>query len=248
MMAPSLAGSPRVNGHRDYIVKALLKGLSGPLDGVSYSEVMVPMGANTDEWVAAVASYVRTSFGNAGGLVTADDVARARAVTTTRRVPWTQSELEATLPRLLDPQPTWTVTASHNSPTAGNALSMRTWSAGAPQAKGMWYQVELAEPALVTELQFDVPTARAGAQGGVPSTDSPPAPFPRAFQVETSMDGRKWGKAAAEGKGVAGRNVVVFAPVRAKFVRIIQTEDKPDVPDWTMTNVRLFEVLTPAPR
>ena len=30
MMAPPLAGSPRVNGHRDYVIKTLLKGLTGP--------------------------------------------------------------------------------------------------------------------------------------------------------------------------------------------------------------------------
>ena len=28
--------------------------------------VMVPMGTNTDEWIADVANYVRNSFGNRG--------------------------------------------------------------------------------------------------------------------------------------------------------------------------------------
>ena len=32
-MAPSLAGSPRVQGHRDYMIKTLLHGLTGPIDG-----------------------------------------------------------------------------------------------------------------------------------------------------------------------------------------------------------------------
>ncbi|MCC7010011.1 MAG: hypothetical protein IT184_14485 [Acidobacteria bacterium] len=251
MMAPSLAGSPRVNGHRDYVVKTLLKGIGGPIDGMSYSEVMVPMGMNNDEWIASIASYVRTSFGNAGGIVTAADVARVRALTTARRTPWTQPEVEATLPRLLDPQPTWNVTASHNSAMAANALSMRTWSAGAPQAAGMWYQVELPQPALVTEIQFDVPAGRAGGAGGrgaAAGAAAPPVPFPRTFKVETSVDGKKWGKAVAEGRGAPGRNVVVFAPVRAKLVRITQTDERPDAPDWTMTNVRLFEVESPAAR
>ena len=63
-MAPPLAGSPRVNGHRDYIIKAVLHGLTGPVDDKTYTEVMIPMGTNADEWVAAVASYVRNSFGN----------------------------------------------------------------------------------------------------------------------------------------------------------------------------------------
>ena len=78
-MAPPLAGSPRVNGHRDYVIKAVLHGLTGPVDGKTYTDVMIPMGDNDDEWVAAVSSYVRRSFGNTGGFVTPADVARVRA-------------------------------------------------------------------------------------------------------------------------------------------------------------------------
>jgi hypothetical protein len=83
MMAPSLAGSPRVNGHRDYVINVLLKGMTGPLGEGSGSsaDIMLPMGSNTDAWVAGIASYVRASFGNAGGLVTPGDVARVRAAT-----------------------------------------------------------------------------------------------------------------------------------------------------------------------
>ena len=61
MLAPPLAASPRLQGHRDYVIKVLLKGLAGPLDGKTYRDVMVPMGG-TDEWIAGIASYVRTSF------------------------------------------------------------------------------------------------------------------------------------------------------------------------------------------
>ena len=68
-MAPRLAGSPRVNGHRDYVINAVLHGLAGPVDDRNYTDVMVPMGTNPDDWVAAVASYVRSSFGNTAGLV-----------------------------------------------------------------------------------------------------------------------------------------------------------------------------------
>ena len=73
-MAPALAGSPRVAGHRDYIVKAILHGVTGPIDGRTYTDVMIPMGTNDDEWVAAVASYVRANFGNRAGGVTPADV------------------------------------------------------------------------------------------------------------------------------------------------------------------------------
>ena len=72
-LAPPLAGSPRVQGHREYVIKVLLNGLTGPVGGKSYpGGVMVPMGTNTDEWLADVASYVRSSFGNSGGMVAAE--------------------------------------------------------------------------------------------------------------------------------------------------------------------------------
>src|SRR5262249_11878738 len=87
-MAPPLAGSPRVNGHRDYIVNAVLHGLTGPVDGRNYTQVMISMGTNDDEWIASVASYVRHSFGNTGGFVTPADVARVRAETKSKDTPW----------------------------------------------------------------------------------------------------------------------------------------------------------------
>ena len=100
-MAPRLAGSPRVNGHRDYVIKAVLHGLTGPVDERTYTDVMIPMATNPDDWVASVTSYVRTSFGNTGGLVSAADVQRVRAATGARKQPWTVAELESTLPRAL---------------------------------------------------------------------------------------------------------------------------------------------------
>ena len=113
-MAPPLSGSPRVRGHRDYIVKALLKGMTGPVDGKTYTDVMVPMGAaNNDEWIAASASYVRNSFGNNGDFITPADVARVRAATKDRGAPWTTAELTGALPVQLVTDG-WKVTASHN--------------------------------------------------------------------------------------------------------------------------------------
>jgi mono/diheme cytochrome c family protein/glucose/arabinose dehydrogenase len=255
MMAPSLAGSPRVNGHRDYVVKVLLKGITGPLGDAKYSEVMVPMGTNTDAWIASVASYVRTSFGNAGGFVTPADVARVRASIANRKTPWTLTELEATLPHRLDPSPDWKVTASHNSAAAAPALAMMTWSSGAPQAPGMWFQIELPQPAMLTEIEFDSPAAGGrgggaagqrggrGADAGAPAA-APAVPAPHGYKVEVSMDGAKWSaKPVAEGKGVASHTSVTFAPVRTKFIRITQTDPAADAGGavWTMSNVRLHE-------
>jgi mono/diheme cytochrome c family protein len=243
MLAPPLAGSPRVNGHRDYIIKTLLKGMTGPLGDNSYSEVMVPMGTNNDDWIASVASYVRTSFGNSAGFVTPADVARVRAATANRKAPWTLAELEPTLPRRLDPDPaTWKVTASQNSATAASALSMNTWTSGAPQAPGMWFQIELPQPVMLAEIEFDSP---AGARGGGGRGGAPTAamfPYPRGYRVEVSLDGAKWGtKPVAEGKGSGAHTTITFAPVRAKFLRISETETAEPAASWAMSNVRLNE-------
>jgi mono/diheme cytochrome c family protein len=162
-MAPPLAGSPRVQAHRDYVIKVLLNGLAGPVNGKTYPEVMVPMGATSDEWVAGIASYIRNSFGNNGGLVTPADVARVRRETAARKTLWTVPELEASLPRVLDPQQ-WKLTASHGVESAAGAVTLRGWSSGAPQAAGMWFQIDLSQPVVVSEVQFD--SSAVGGQGG----------------------------------------------------------------------------------
>jgi mono/diheme cytochrome c family protein len=251
MMGPPLAGSPRVQGHRDYVIKVLLKGMTGPLDGKTYRDVMVPMGG-TDEWVANIASYVRNSFGNNAGMVTPADVARVRAETAARKAPWTVPELEATLPRLLDSQQ-WKMTASHGSDTAAGASSLRGWSTGAPQTQGMWFTVELPQPAMVTELQFDSavssgrgggrggPAAPAGGRGGPTGRAAPVVGYPRSYSVQVSTDGTAWSKPVAEGKGSGPRSSIPLAPVRAKFVRITQTSSEADAPPWSIRNLRIFE-------
>jgi putative membrane-bound dehydrogenase-like protein len=166
IMAPSLVGSPRVLGHTDYVVKTLLHGMTGPLEGKTYpAGVMMPLGTNDDQWIAAIASYVRNSFGNRASFISPADVAKVRASTAARKTMWTAEELEASVPRVMLALPTWKVTASHNTQAAGGALTFTTWNTGAPQAPGMWFQVELPEAARLTEIQFESPGGRGGGGG-----------------------------------------------------------------------------------
>jgi mono/diheme cytochrome c family protein len=245
MLAPPLAGSPRVQAHRDYIVKVLLRGLNGPIDGKNYRDVMVPLD-NTDEWVASVASFVRTSFGNNGELVTPADVARVRAEIASHKTPWTVPELDATMPKPIDAQQ-FKLTASHGEDTAQYATTLRGWSSGTPQIPGMWFQVELPQPAPVAEVQFDSIAAGGrgggGGRGAAPGAAPGPPPvvgYPRAYEVQVSMDGKKWTKLAS-GKGVGARTSVTFAPTQAKYVRITQTDNIPDAPPWSIRNLRVFQ-------
>jgi mono/diheme cytochrome c family protein/glucose/arabinose dehydrogenase len=235
-LAPSLAGSPRVNGPRDYVINAVLHGLTGPIEGKAFSQVMVPMGSNNDEWVADIASYVRNSFGNSGPFVTPADVARVRAATAARRTPWSVDELERTLPTLLIPDSFWKATASHNATTAANALSWATWTTGVAQQAGMWFALELPQPAAITEIQFESPIA-PGRGGGASG-------FPRAYRVEVSIDGVVW-RPMAEGRGDSSGTVVTFSPVPAKFVRITETATVEGGPAWSIQRLRLYRAPTP---
>jgi mono/diheme cytochrome c family protein len=254
MMAPALLGSPRVLGHRDYVIKTLLYGMSGPLAGQTYNQVMVPMGTQDDKWIAAIASYVRNSFGNSAGFITPADVARVRAATPPRKTMWTYPELEATLPKLLAVDPTWKATASHNAERAAAGLTLSAWTTAVPQAADMWYQIELPQAAMVTEVQFNSgsPGGRGGGGRGAPPAAAPggraggpPAPppfgsYPIAYKVQVSMDGTTWSAPVGQGQGSPATTVVSFAPVRAKFIRVTQTGTTENAPPWSVLNFRVY--------
>jgi hypothetical protein len=60
-----------------------LNGLTGPVDGKTYKDMMPAMGGNDDEWIASVLSYVRNSseLGNNSSVVTPEEVKEVRANT-----------------------------------------------------------------------------------------------------------------------------------------------------------------------
>jgi hypothetical protein len=220
------------------------------VDGKAYPQVMVAMGSNKDQWISDVTSYVRNSFGNTGTLATPQDVARVRSSTGDRKAPWTVAELDASLPRPLVPDASWKVTASHDQRPApqpnaeggynflGNAagaLSFLGWTTGVPQQAGMWLQIELPAPLVLTEIQFTSSTI--GGRGGSPAAQT----FPRGYQVQVSADGSTWSPPVAEGQGAPGTTVITFAPVSAKFVRITQTATVSDAPPWSMRLLRLYQ-------
>lgn len=103
--APPLEGaSKRLGGDKKNLVKIILQGLTGPVDGKTYPSMMPSLGANSDEWVASVANYVRYEFGKVNGrrkptdtiapFVTPAEVKLIRTETAARKKPWTLGELE----------------------------------------------------------------------------------------------------------------------------------------------------------
>lgn len=79
---PPLDGSPYVVGDNvDRLATIMLYGLIGPIHvkGVLYNNVMTPWGPLLkDEELAAIATYIRSSWSNKAGPVSADVFTRAR--------------------------------------------------------------------------------------------------------------------------------------------------------------------------
>ena len=90
LIAPSLIGSPRVMGDKEVLVKILLNGLTGPIDGKEYG-IMLPMGSNDDDWIGHVATYIRSM--NDTTMVHENEVRDIRAKNTERNSYWTLKEL-----------------------------------------------------------------------------------------------------------------------------------------------------------
>jgi mono/diheme cytochrome c family protein len=93
---PPLTDTDWVNGDKGRLIRLLLSGLSGSIEvkGQTYSGVMPPWGgALDDEEMAAITTYIRSNFGNDASPVTAEDVAKVREATSSRKKPWTAKEL-----------------------------------------------------------------------------------------------------------------------------------------------------------
>jgi mono/diheme cytochrome c family protein len=246
LLAPPLVGAPRVVGHRANVVQVLLHGMTGPLNGTEYAGgVMVPMGMNTDEWIADVASYIRNAFGNSAEMITTEQVAAIRKAGT-RSQPWTLPELEAAVPAPLD-LVGWRPTASHGGDSAANILQPGAtppvrWESADAQVPGMYFQVELPTVTRISEIIMEttVPVPGRFGGGGRGRGARPMAP-PAAYSVQISTDGTTWSAPVAQGQGQNPKTTIVFDPVPAKFVRITQT-GTPTNPQagWAIQRLTIF--------
>ncbi|MEO7415184.1 MAG: discoidin domain-containing protein [Opitutaceae bacterium] len=212
-LAPPLAGSATATGHRDGLILTLLHGLSGPVNGTTYEGLMIPMGTNDDAWIADVASYVRTSFGNQSPLISPQDVARLRAAYSDRKEPWTIASLNAQLPQPVGNRAAWKFTTNRPEGATANAetpsATSLSFTAAAPVA-GAWLQIELPEPVTLSELRLNSTKA--------------PRNYARGYRIELSADGETWTEAVSNGAGTGPIIDASFAPAKAKWVRITHTQ------------------------
>jgi mono/diheme cytochrome c family protein len=94
---PPLAGSEWVTGDESNLLRIILHGMTGPVEvqGESFQGVMPPWGGVLkDADIAAVASYIRGSWGNKAAPVTTASVVKVRAAHAGRAAQWTAPELQ----------------------------------------------------------------------------------------------------------------------------------------------------------
>jgi putative membrane-bound dehydrogenase-like protein len=229
-MGPSLAGSPRVLGSKECITRIVLHGLQGEVDGKTFAGFMLPMKANDDQWIAEVITYVRTSFGNAAGAVTKDDVARIRAATADRAQPFAINELATWTAVPASVMKGWTFSASLNSDRAKAAADgdmASRWDTGAGQTAGQWFQVDMGKPMTVTQWTVDC----SGSNND----------YPRGWEVRTSADGKTWSEPLAKGDG---KEAVLAIPLAAgtvaRYLRIVQTASGKTGLFWSIHEMSVY--------
>ncbi len=211
-LAPPLPKSPRVLGSGGSLVRTVLHGQTGELDGKKYPGQMLPLGANNDEWIAAITTYVRNSFGNKGGPITKEFVAGIRKESGDRLLPWTEAELEELEPPLIANRKKWKLTASHGANKLGGCVDgngKSRYDTGASQVPGMWVKVELPSVCKVNRIQLD--------------SSGSTRDYPRGYQVESSVDGKKWSEPLAIGVGKHPITDIIFPTTQAKHLKITQT-------------------------
>lgn len=95
LLAPALANNKNVNEKNPQkLIKILLHGLTGPIDGKNYTANLMPAQSDNDDvYISSVLSYIRNDFGNKRGIVTPEEVAKIRKTTATRTLPYTMDEL-----------------------------------------------------------------------------------------------------------------------------------------------------------
>jgi mono/diheme cytochrome c family protein len=227
-LAASFLKNRTILGHPSMSINVVLHGLTGPVDGKTYPNQMIPMKSYDDEWVSSVLSYVRNSFGNRASFITKEQVAATRKATAARKEPWTIEVLRATVPQYLPDRKKWKLSASHNTGKVGSAVDGNLgtrFDTATVMVPGMWFQIELPEAMDVSGLRLD-------SAGSV-------LDYPNGYEVAVSVDGKSWSPPLVKGKGTQPLTEIYFSGVKAKFIKIIQTGRRPGK-YWSIHDLQIF--------
>jgi mono/diheme cytochrome c family protein len=213
-LAPPLAGSKTVR-QGDAMLRVLLNGLEGPIEGKTYESQMIPQNTNSDQWLADITSYVRNAFGNCGEIVDAKQVKALRKEIGSRTKPWTIEELRAMSPQPIAERKSWKLTSSHNPEKLALMIDndpATRWDTKIQQAPGMWLQIDLPAPTAIVGIELECAAS---------ANDSPAQ-----FEAQSSDDGKTW-KTIAKGQGTPGFTSINLPTVKSQHLRILQKATKP---------------------
>ncbi len=129
--------------------------------------------------------------------------------------PWSISELT------IGTMPSWTARASHASDAAGKGVDgdpATTWSSGAPQAPGMWYELDLGATLKIARVVLEGPEKE----------------FPRGLAIKLSADGSDWQEVGRVERFFKAPVTVNFRPTDGRYIRIEQISDVIQANGWNI--------------
>jgi len=228
MMAPPFNGNKRITGHPGLSINIVLHGLTGPIEGKNYAGLMVPMKSNGDEWIAAVLSYIRNSFGNEASIITPAMVTAVRKGTSDRKIPWTISELLKSIPQPVKSKSKWKIQTSNNQSQARNMADGKLeprWDTQSTMKPGMWVSVELPSSTNISGINIDSAASRED--------------YPRGYILYVSDDGKSW-RQITKGAGKQPLVEIQFPAVKAKHIKIELTTSS-NTKYWSIHEMDIFE-------
>jgi endo-1,3(4)-beta-glucanase len=123
----------------------------------------------------------------------------------------------------------WMVTASstQGSDVTTNMLdgdSNTLWTNGKTQTNGQWLQIDLGD-----KKSFDTVTLTPGNSAN---------DYTRGYKLFVSDDGENWGTEVAAGIGEAGTMSITFPVQRARYMKIVQTDEADKW--WSVAELNVF--------
>jgi HEAT repeat protein len=122
----------------------------------------------------------------------------------------------------------YTATASHASAEAAQAFDNNIdsrWTTGVVQGPGMWFELDLSRAAAIRGIVLD--TTRSAGD------------FPRGYAVHVANEPGQWGAPVAEGQATTPVLEITFEPVRARYLRVVQTGESADH-WWSIDELRVL--------
>jgi mono/diheme cytochrome c family protein len=225
-LAPPLGNSHTVHDSKS-LVRVLLHGLEGPINGKTYESMMIPQNTNSDEWLADISSYLRNAFGNRGSFIDAKAVTQLRKQHADRTKPWTIEELRTHSPQPLKNRQSWKLSSSHNQETLAQMIDGKQdtrWDSKTPQVPDIWIRIDLPTPTEICGIELQ-------------STGSP-SDSPQLYEVQASSDGTTW-TTLSKGKGTPEITSITFQNTTIKHLRIQQQGSKPNK-FWSIHELQLL--------